>query len=491
MNLSRPLTRALVRALAGILGAAVALTPLVVTTPPAAGSTVDDYADYDGQRTCARVVLPGTEYLLRYLVRTRPGTRGVSLLRACTEGTSEHKDGRALDWGVDVLVPREKAMAERWIAQVLAPDARGNQHALARRMGIMYIIWNDHIWSSYRNFEASPYRPCDRLADCSKTLRHRDHVHVSLSRSGAAAQTTFYRARKVPSVPVLVPGTRRLDPVGTAVVSFDVPASGRTVVSDFRLVSGTTYRLVADGLYRAGPGTAIADAACRWSAGAWVAGTSLLVNGTDPWPDACAGSHTHSTTFTATATDFLRLRVSDATYGDNEGALRVAIVREDLPASTVAQRRVVSGAGPRPALRNGPVARLLTTERVAVPASSSRGVLTARALRRNTRYRVVVTGTARSGSTSFDGACARYARGWRAQHTLDLTRPDADHLSLFVNGVRVVLRAPASSSGCDAGGHRYVGVIPAAMGGRARLRVWDPYSYADNAGALTVVVRRA
>jgi len=196
--------------LATVLISAVLLLAGLPAT--ASGAVVDDYARYDGQTTCASEVLPGTDYLLRMLVRTHPGTSYTSALRACTGGsTSEHKDGRALDWGVDAADPEQKQLADAWLKKIFATDAQGNKHALARRMGIMYVIWNDYIYSSYRNFEKRLYTSCEPLSDCSKTTRHRDHVHVSLSRAGAAAQTSFYRARNVPSVPVLYPDTLQLD----------------------------------------------------------------------------------------------------------------------------------------------------------------------------------------------------------------------------------------------------------------------------------------
>ena len=33
----------------------------------------------------------------------------------------------------------------------------GEEHVLARRMGIMYIIWNDHMYSAYDHFERRDY----------------------------------------------------------------------------------------------------------------------------------------------------------------------------------------------------------------------------------------------------------------------------------------------------------------------------------------------
>ena len=70
-------------------------------------------------------------------------------------------------------------------------------HVLARRMGIMYIIWNDHIYSSYDQFERRDYlsSSCKTRRSCSKTLRHRDHMHISITRKAARAETSFYLAR--------------------------------------------------------------------------------------------------------------------------------------------------------------------------------------------------------------------------------------------------------------------------------------------------------
>jgi hypothetical protein len=475
--------------LATVLASGVLLLAGMPAT--ATGAAVDDYARYDGQTTCASEVLPGTDYLLRLLVRTHPGTHYASALRACTgDSTSEHKDGRALDWGVDADNPQQKALAEAWLAKIFATDNQGNAHALARRMGVMYVIWDDHIYRAYDGFEKKPYEACARLRDCSKTLRHRDHVHVSLSRAGAAAQTTFYRARNVPSIPVLYPGTRQLDPVSTAEATFTVPATGRAFTTDFKLTAGETYRIVADGLVRTGAGSRIADAACQWTRDGWTPAGMLRVGGTSPWPATCSSSHTYEATYTPSTTDFLTLRVAENTPGDTEGSLTFSILRSDIGAGSVAARRVAGSPEPRAARRAGPRARALVSEEVTVRAASGRGALTARGLRRDASYRVVVTGKALSGSTVFDGRCLKYARALRPQHTLDLTDPSADHLSLYIQGVAVELRVPGASRPCDGKSHRYVGVFKPVVNGRARVKIWDPYTYADNTGTLTVVLRR-
>ncbi len=485
------MTNALARLTTVLATAALLLTGLPGSVGSAGAAAVDDYARYDGQSGCADEVLPGTAFLLDRLVRTHPGTRAVSTLRGCSgSGTSEHKDGRALDWGVDADSPTEKAVADAWLGRVLATDAAGNPHALARRMGIMYVIWDDHIYSAYHGFEQRPYRPCEPLRDCSKTARHRDHVHVSLSRAGAAAQTTFYRARGVPSLPVLLPGSRELDPVGTAEVTLEVPATGEPVTTDFHLTAGQPYRIVADGLVRTAAGARIADAACRWRRGRWVPTGPLLVDGTSPWPATCSDGHTYETTYTPATGGPLELRVDGSRPRLAEGSLTFSILREDLAASSVASTRPSGSAEPRPARRRGRPARRLVRETVTVRAAAPGGALTRRALRPRDRYLVVVTGTATSGTTTFDGQCVRYAGRWRPEHTLDLATPAADHLSLYVQGVKVRLRAPRTGRACDARTHRYVGVFRPVVPGRARVKVWDPFEHADNTGALTVVLRR-
>ncbi|MDP3892516.1 hypothetical protein, partial [Nocardioides sp.] len=115
--------------------------------------------------------------------------------RACrVGGLSEHKEGRAVDWMLDHRRKKERRIAKRFLREVLATDEDGNTHALARRMGIMYIIWNDRIWRSYGAFEERRYlnASCRTKKKCSRTLRHRDHVHISLSRRGGKGRTSWY-----------------------------------------------------------------------------------------------------------------------------------------------------------------------------------------------------------------------------------------------------------------------------------------------------------
>lgn len=181
---------------------------LTGTTAGAQAALIDwpmeDYASYDPQSTCAPKAKPGSVELLDWLVSRYPGTTKGGISRPCSSGgTSEHKEGRALDWMVDWREERQRAKAERFLTKVFATDARGNEHALARRMGIMYVIWDDRIYSSYRDFAARDYlsSSCRQKSTCSRTLRHRDHVHISLSRPGGRGDTSWYHRDETPPVP--------------------------------------------------------------------------------------------------------------------------------------------------------------------------------------------------------------------------------------------------------------------------------------------------
>src|SRR3546814_20756050 len=95
-------------------------------------------------------------------------------------------------------------------------------------MGIMYVIYDDKIYSSYRRFEPVDYvhpdcRKLSSLAKCSRTLRHLDHLHISLSHAGGAAQTSWYRARNTPRLPVFFHCPTRLHPDGTALPPTKIP----------------------------------------------------------------------------------------------------------------------------------------------------------------------------------------------------------------------------------------------------------------------------
>jgi hypothetical protein len=192
-----------VRALlvAATLLAASLTVPASVAAVDGGGLPVDDYSAYQPQTTCSKKPKAGTVALGEWLVATYGGSGG-AVNRPCSHsGSSEHRDGRAIDWTLDADNPADRKLAKAFLAAAFATDVEGNPHALARRMGIMYVIWADHFYPAYHAFEKEAYLSsgCRSKKKCSKTLRHRDHMHISLSKAGAKALTSFYIDLVTPS----------------------------------------------------------------------------------------------------------------------------------------------------------------------------------------------------------------------------------------------------------------------------------------------------
>ena len=188
--------RSLLVTISLLVGLTLGLTvgPAAVAAVDGGGLPVDAYANYEPQSTCSKRPKPGTVALGEYLVATYGGSGG-AVNRPCSgSGASEHKDGRAIDWVLDADSPSDRRIAKQFLTEAFATDAEGNPQALARRMGIMYVIWSDHFYPAYDEFEQQSYlsSSCRTKKKCSKTLRHRDHMHISLSRAGGRGLTSFY-----------------------------------------------------------------------------------------------------------------------------------------------------------------------------------------------------------------------------------------------------------------------------------------------------------
>jgi peptidoglycan hydrolase-like protein with peptidoglycan-binding domain len=157
---------------------------------------IEDLAAYTPQVSCDPAAKPGATALAKLLVATYPGsTTGIA--RACATDTSEHYEGRAIDWMVSIRKPAEAAEAQAVVDWLFAPDAQGRRFANARRLGVMYLIWNDRIWGAYASDSGwRPYSSCaTRPEPGSDTACHRNHVHISLSWAGATARTSFWSGK--------------------------------------------------------------------------------------------------------------------------------------------------------------------------------------------------------------------------------------------------------------------------------------------------------
>ena len=168
-----------------------AAVPVIPNTLPAVS---DPVASYEAQTGCSSAPKPGTR-LLANLIQDTYGNETVSISRGCTVGgTSEHKEGRALDWMTSVRSRQGRANATAFLSWLLGPDQFGVPSGNATRLGVMYIGWNDRFWRAY-----DVGRGWTELNSClsapasgDDTSCHRNHMHISLTWDGASGRTSFW-----------------------------------------------------------------------------------------------------------------------------------------------------------------------------------------------------------------------------------------------------------------------------------------------------------
>jgi hypothetical protein len=169
--------------------AAVVSTPAqasyaVPPTPAGLPTAIEDIEPYIGQSTCDPVAKPGVAAFRNLLLRTYPDTGSLGITRDCgIGGQSEHKEGRAFDWAVSEYNARQRGEANTLLTWLTRTDAQGHRAAMARRLGIMYMIWNHRIWKVYdpRGWQAY-----------SGPNPHTDHVHFSFGWNGARKVTSYW-----------------------------------------------------------------------------------------------------------------------------------------------------------------------------------------------------------------------------------------------------------------------------------------------------------
>jgi hypothetical protein len=177
------------------------VTCVILCASPASGlaslGPIDDYA-YDKARECRKRATPGALALVGWLEKNAKGSSW-GIMRCERWGrnsASLHAEGRAVDWHLDAARPADRREARRLIALWLATDSEGNEHALARRMGIQEIIWSCRSWWS-GSAAMGKYSACfadsgRRRRNVTYTEAHKDHVHIGLSWAGARKRTSFW-----------------------------------------------------------------------------------------------------------------------------------------------------------------------------------------------------------------------------------------------------------------------------------------------------------
>ena len=184
---------------------AVTAQAATVPAPPSKKlpSALDVASPYEPQRVCDPIAKPGVvafaELMKSYYATTSRTTYGIS--RVCSSEVTEHSDGRALDWMLNVKDPTQKAIADSVTTWLSAPDAQGRPSAMARRFGIMYIIWNHKMWRAYD--------PGRGWAAYTGSVPHTDHIHFSFSWDGAHKRTSWWTGKALTTIdlgPTAPPG---------------------------------------------------------------------------------------------------------------------------------------------------------------------------------------------------------------------------------------------------------------------------------------------
>lgn len=149
---------------------------------------------------------PGTLYACRerWAVHEDPACNGTVVNPVTnpdfrTHCWSNHAQGRAFD----VMVGRAGRGYNTWrgnaiVDWLLASDAAGNQNAMARRLGVQQILWNDRCWNTDGDrgiAKATDMRVCG--------YGHFDHIHVDLTLRGSRGRVSYWGVTPPPPSPKL------------------------------------------------------------------------------------------------------------------------------------------------------------------------------------------------------------------------------------------------------------------------------------------------
>jgi hypothetical protein len=169
---------------------------LLPMQPAAAAPAVDPYQAYVKPGCLSFVEQPGVkEFRDMMLSRAGGGNGGIF---ACSG--YEHGEGRAWDWMMNANDAGQADKVGQVLNWLLATDAQGNPHAMARRLGIGNIIWNKRsisLWSYNNDKNWQPYSPCG--SSSPPGVCHTNHVHFAFSWAGARQQTSWFTTADKPA----------------------------------------------------------------------------------------------------------------------------------------------------------------------------------------------------------------------------------------------------------------------------------------------------
>jgi hypothetical protein len=158
---------------------------------------IDDYR-YDNAKGCRKHPSKGAEAMVAWLGANAGGSFwGIMRCERWGKGrASLHAEGRAIDWHLDARNPADRSAAEQLVRLLLAPDSLGNPQALARRMGVEEMIFDCGYWGAGMS-QFEKYGPCfnqhgTRRKHVDPTVGHINHIHIGLTKAGAARRTSFW-----------------------------------------------------------------------------------------------------------------------------------------------------------------------------------------------------------------------------------------------------------------------------------------------------------
>ena len=490
---------ALLLVLAGVLTMVQPATAAPRKARSSYRAAIEPLARYQPQITCSPRAKPGVVDLSRRLLRAYPGTRSLGIVRACAAGgRSEHKEGRAFDWGgLRASSARDRAKVKNFTTWLFATDRHGNRNAMARRLGIQYVIWNKRIWGSYA--ASSGWRKYTGASP------HTDHVHISFTWAGARKKTSFWTgkvgnilAAPKPTLPPSPPPAPPLPPArpeptgpGTLPSGPEVTdetlrltatvAGGATMTG--ALVAGQPYLIEVAGTYTYAKG-ALADAECSRTAtdSSWrrersvhrrqptsdhldlyVDGVDLLAD-SDDGGDCDQANNTYRWLYTPQRSGRVTFNVWDPTpVSDNAGWLTIRVIKS-APADVLAWT---------------------------VPGRSRTGVTSPGALEAGSTYLATVTGVIDAGAgVSSDAECSATAADpvWRRQRSV----LDGDDFDVLLDR-RDVRWEPGSQpdpdEACDPVDHSYTYLLRPEETRPVNLRLGDR-EWRDNTGELQVRIEK-
>jgi peptidoglycan hydrolase-like protein with peptidoglycan-binding domain len=167
----------------------------VLPKPPAL-RTIEPFAAYVPADSCDPRTKVGTAALAALLAKTYPSVIHYTV-RPCDLSVSEHYQGRAIDWMASISNSAQYADAAALFHWLFATDSYGNTYSNFRRLGVMYLVYDNKIFGSWdRKWE--PYNNCaNQPGSAYDNSCHRTHVHISLSWEGANQRTSFWTGKVV------------------------------------------------------------------------------------------------------------------------------------------------------------------------------------------------------------------------------------------------------------------------------------------------------